>query len=578
MAFDGIYLSGIVNELNDTIIEGRINKVNQPESDEIWLTIKTADGLRKLIISSNPSLPIIRFTDESKTNPKTALTFNMLLRKHIQNGKIISISQPNFDRVIDITIEHMNEMGDLVSVHLIAEFMGKHSNIILCDDNYKILDSLKRVPLTVSSVREVLPGREYFIPGEKKLNPITCSKDEFINSVKGKKMTIYKAIYSSVTGFSPHISGEICDRAYVDPSMPANSCPPNEINKIYNSFNEIVNEIKSKQYFFATYLDRMSNKHEYCAIKLTSGFNMIKSYESPSTLLYEFYKEKAIRNRIHQKSSDLRQIANISLERSVKKLSVQEKQLKSTESMDKYKIYGELLQAFGYGIDESQKSITVKNYYDNNNELTIPLKEGLSPQENANEYFKRYNKLKRTKENVTTLIEETKNEIAQLESIINSLEISESEDDLSQIRAEMSERRLINKHISKNDKIKSKPLHFVSSDGFDIFVGKNNYQNEEVTFKIADSDDWWFHAKNIAGSHVIVKSGKQELPDRTFEEAGALAAHFSSGKNNEKVEIDYVKRREIRKPPKTNPGFVIYHTNYSLIADTDISNIKKIEE
>ena len=291
-----------------------------------------------------------------------------------------------------------------------------------------------------------------------------------------------------------------------------------------------------------------------------------------------FYADKDIYTRIRQKSVDLRKVVNTVLERSRKKYDLQLKQLKDTDKRDKYKVYGELINTYGYGLAEGAGSLTALNYY-TNEEITIPLDTQLTPLENAQKYFDRYNKLKRTYEALTELIKETREEMEHLESISTSLDIAVSEEDLTQIKQELTQFGYIKKKQSgKKEKIKSKPFHYLSSDGFHIYIGKNNFQNEELTFKFASGNDWWFHAKGIPGSHVVVKTNGEELPDRAFEEAGRLAAYYSKGRQNDKVEIDYLEKKNVKKPNGSKPGFVVYYTNYSLVASPDISGLTLMPE
>ena len=275
---------------------------------------------------------------------------------------------------------------------------------------------------------------------------------------------------------------------------------------------------------------------------------------------------------------DLRKIVTTILDRSRKKYDLQKKQLKDTEKREKYKIYGELIHTYGYGLKANSKTLEAFNYYTNEN-ISIPLDPQLTAQENALKYFNKYNKLKRTYEALTDLIEETHEEIIHLESISTSLDIAVSEDDLTQIKEELIQYGYMKKRpAGKKEKIKSEPFHYLSSDGYHMYVGKNNFQNEELTFKFAVGNDWWFHAKGIPGSHVVVKTNGDELPDRTFEEAGRLAAYYSKGRENEKVEIDYLEKKNVKKPNGSKPGFVIYYTNYSLVASPDISEISLISD
>ncbi|MBD9157457.1 MAG: fibronectin-binding domain-containing protein [Lachnospiraceae bacterium] len=301
------------------------------------------------------------------------------------------------------------------------------------------------------------------------------------------------------------------------------------------------------------------------------------NFSSISELLERYYAEKNTVSRIHQKSTDLRKIISNALERSVRKLDLQTKQLKDTEKREKYRIYGELLNTYGYGLSGGEKSFKCLHYYDNT-EITIPLDPTMTAQENAKRYFDKYNKQKRTYEAVTEQLAQTKAEIAHLESISTALDIALKEDDLVQIKEELVESGYIRRKIGgKKVKITSKPYHYVSSDGFDIYVGKNNFQNDELTFQFATGNDWWFHAKGAPGSHVIVKANSRELPDRTFEEAGRLAAYYSKNRGGDKVEIDYVQKKQVKKPGGAKPGFVVYYTNYSLMIDSDISGIRQVD-
>ncbi|MBQ4284401.1 MAG: NFACT family protein [Lachnospira sp.] len=574
MALDGIVIANICYELNNTIVGGRLYKIAQPETDELLLTVKAPTGQYRLLISANASLPLIYITDENKPSPMTAPNFCMLLRKHLNNGRIISVTQPGLERIIDIEVEHLDEMGDLCRKHIIAEFMGKHSNIIFCDDNKRIIDSIKRVSAMVSSVREVLPGQEYFIPNTVgKINPLNTNYEDFSNHVCTKPVPTTKAIYSTYTGISPLVAEQICHLASIAGEHPANCLNDNEKLHLFNIFKQIISTIGSNE-FNPNIIYNNGEPVEFSSIAISMYENCIP-YDSISKLLSEYYAKKAIVTRIRQKSSDIRRIVSTAIERSYKKLDIQEKQLKDTEKRDKYRIYGELINTYGYDIKEGDKTLVALNYY-TNEEVTIPLDETLTPSENAVKYFNRYNKLKRTFEAESKLIEETRAEIMHLESISTALDIATSEDDLAQLKEELMESGYIHKRPTnaKGKKIISKPLHYISSDGFDMYVGKNNFQNDELTFKFANGNDWWFHAKDMAGSHVIVRTNGKEIPDRTYEEAASLAAYYSKGQSQEKVEVDYVIKKEVKKPAAAKPGFVVYYTNYSMMASTNISHIK----
>lgn len=580
MALDGIVIAGVVHQLNQTILNTKIAKIAQPEPDELLLTCKGPGANYRLALSASASLPFVYLTDQNKPSPMVAPTFCMVLRKHIANGKIVSITQPHMERIIRMDIEHLDEMGDFCKKSLIIELMGKHSNIIFCKDDGTIIDSIKHISSLTSSLREVLPGRMYEIPAtqNQKHNPLTTSTFEFTDIISHCSDTLGKAVYGSFTGISPLMANEILYRAGADADMPVASYDKDQLYHIATQFHHFMDDVK-EGHFSPAIIWNGKEPIEFSAFPLTQYQDYtIAAYTSISEVLELYYAKKNAYTRIRQKSADLRRIVTTALERNQKKLQLQLKQLSDTEKREKYRIYGELLQTYGYGVKEGSKFLVCENYYDDNREIKIPLDETKSPLENAQKYFEKYNKLKRTYEALCTLTEETQNEILHLESIQNALDIATSPDDLIDIKQELVDFGFIKKgRGQKKNTGKSKPLHYRSSDGFDIYVGKNNYQNDELTFKFATGNDWWFHAKNMPGSHVIVKSENRELPDRVFEEAASLAAYYSKGRGAEKVEIDYLQKKNVKKPNKSAPGFVVYYTNYSMTAYSDISTLTLVE-
>lgn len=578
MAFDGITVAALTQELQHTLQDGRIHKIAQPETDELLLTIKTPGGQRRLYISASASLPLIYLTEENKKSPMTAPNFCMLLRKHIGSGRIVDISQPGLERIICFHIEHLDEMGDLCRKKLIIEIMGKHSNIIFCDDKDRIIDSIKHVSAQMSSVREVLPGRDYFIPDTmNKLDPLTVSREAFTDTLLAKPMPVGKAVYTSFTGISPVAAEEVCYLAGIDSNRSAKDLSEDVLLHLFNQFTIYFDDIKSGSFTPAVYYENGVPK-EFSCLPLTH----YSSYEKKdavlvSSLLAAYYAEKNTITRIRQKSVDLRRIVQTALERNRKKFDLQSRQLADTEGREKYKIYGELINVYGYNLEDGAKSLEALNYY-TNEMVKIPLDAAKTPKENAQRYFAKYNKQKRTFEALSELIKETRDDITYLESVGNALDIAQDEDDLAQIKEELTESGYIRRRFTKKKvKLKSQPLHYLSSDGCHMYVGKNNFQNEELTFHFASGNDWWFHAKGAPGSHVIVKSGGRELPDRVFEEAGRLAAYYSKNRGSDKVEIDYIEKKHVKKVNGARPGFVIYHTNYSLVIDSDISALTLLE-
>lgn len=597
MAFDGVTIAALVKECKDLLTGARIYKIAQPEADELQLTLKTKTGQHYLLLSASASLPLIYLTGRTKQSPMTAPNFCMLLRKHIQNGRIVSITQPGLERIMQIDIEHLNELGDLCKKKLIVEVMGKHSNIIFCSEEDVIIDSIKHISGMVSSVREVLPGKTYFIPKtEDKADPAAFMenslsesdrKKQFHDLVFQKPTPLYKALYSSFTGFSPVLAQELCFLAGLDPDRSAlsyrqeSSAARTEVSGadfelLYGQFAVLMKEVTTGCFSPVIYYDGKSPV-EFSALPMKLYRDAVsKSFSSISELLETYYAEKNAQTRIRQRSADLRKIVQTILERTVKKYDLQCRQIKDTEKREKYKLYGELLHTYGYDAEPGAKSLEALNYYTNET-IAIPLDPTLTAAQNAKKYFEKYGKLKRTYETLSELTVQVKEEIDHLESITASLDIAEQESDLVEIKEELIAAGYIRrKGGAKKEKITSKPFHYISSDGFHMYVGKNNFQNDELTFKFAVGNDWWFHAKGQPGSHVIVRTEGAELPDATFEEAARLAAHYSKGRGQEKVEIDYTEKKNVKKPGGAKPGFVVYYTNYSMMIDSDISEIRQL--
>ena len=571
MAFDGIVISNLTYELNTNLVGGRISKISMPEDNELIFTIKNNAKTYRLLVSASASLPLVYLTDVNKPAPKVAPAFLMLLRKYIGTAKINNIFQMGLERILCFELEHLNELGDLSHKRMYIEIMGKHSNIIFTDENNKIIDSIKRISANMSSLREVLPGREYFLPEElKKKDLLNTGLEEFIEILKSKEYPLSKSIYINFAGISPLIAEEIILRASLLSQAPSTSLSELEYTHLFHTIQNLLEDINAHN-FTPNIIYKGEEAIEFSSINLYSYEGKEykrESFDSVSKMLYDFYssREAFVLNR--QKSSDLRRIVNTALERASKKYDLQEKQLQDADKKDIYRVYGDLLNTYGYSLKGGESSFTTENFYDDNKEITIPLDKNKSAKENAKKYYDKYAKLSRTTKALSEEILKTKNDIEHLQSIQTALEVSSDDESLAQIRQELVDFGYIKKHSSaKKQKIASHPYHYISSDGYDIYVGKNNYQNEELTFKVATGNDWWFHAKGIPGSHVILKSNnEEELPDRAYEEAAALAAFYSKAKDVDKVEVDYIQKKNIKKVAGAAPGFVIYHSNWSMVA------------
>ncbi len=586
MAFDGLMIADLVKELKEKTVGGRITRIVEPEHDELILTIKAQDTYR-LLMSADASLPLIYLTDTRKEAPAESPAFCMLLRKYIMGGKIKDIIQPENERVIFIDIEHYDELGDLRVRRLIIEIMGKHSNIILCDDEGIITDSIKRIPATVSSVREVLSGRPYFIAKTaEKLDPMVVSKEKFIEVIKNAKGSLTKAVYMSFNGISPLMANEFIYRAGLDGDIPAADQPDGGLSGLADVFVSCMNDARNGR-FDACEVFKDDVPYEYASFWLTSLENLngitVKKADSPSALLESFYMEKNLAERIRQRSAALRHSVATIRERIVKKYELQLSQLSDTEKRDTFKLYGELLCAYAHEIKVPGKSVTVTDY-NTGEPVTIPMDDELSTIDNSKAYFEKYRKMKRTFEALTGYIEKTKEDLEHIGSVALELDLATCEEDLIVIRRELEKAGYVKpvhtagKGKKKPKKEESRPLHFVTKDGFHIYVGKNNYQNDELTFKFASGNDWWFHLKGAPGSHVILRSEGREVSDSAMEQAAAVAAYYSSGRDNIKAEVDYLERRNVKKPGGARPGFVVYYTNYSMVVKPSLQDVQSVDE
>lgn len=587
MALDGLVIHSIVDELHKKLLGGKIDKVYQPENDEIVLHIRNNKENFKLVLSCSASNPRVYLaSDYKKENPINAPMFCMLFRKYIQGGNIVNVSQVDFERIIKISVESFDELKEKTTKDIIIEIMGRHSNIILThSSNNKIIDSAKRIPPSVSRVRQILPGQTYVLPPKQdKLNPITdISLNSFVDTLSSFDGPIFKAIYSKFLGISPVIAKEICFRANIDENLLVSEISSDDISKIYREFHNLFKYIKDNVYNPCMVIDTSIDKVlDFSCINLSLFSNLsIINDDSISKILENYYATKDIKDRIHQRSSDLRKSISIKLDRLYNKLNKQEKELIESENADIYKIKGELITSYIYMIEKGMESVEVANFYDPEyKNIKISLNTNFTPSENAQKYFKKYNKMKHAKVEISHQISLNKEEIDYLENIILSIENCENLAELQDIKEELAKVGYIKtqKKNSKKDTIPStKPHEFVSSDGFKILVGKNNKQNDYLTLRLADNDDLWMHTKNIPGSHVIIKCAGKEVPDNTVFEGAMLAAFFSKSKLSSQVPVDYTKRKNVKKPSGSKPGMVIYETNSTIYVTPEEETVAKLK-
>ncbi|AYD40617.1 fibronectin/fibrinogen-binding protein [Clostridium fermenticellae] len=577
MSLDGIFLYTLIDELKKYLLNGKVEKVNQPEKDEIVLSIKNSRKTYKLLISASPVYPKIHITNAIKSNPITPPMFCMVLRKYINSSKLINIRQLDTDRIIFLDFKSTDELGFNSIYTLVIEIMGRHSNITLVRsrDNM-IMDSIKHIGLEINTVRCIYPNIPYILPPKSlKLNPFDYTFHDLTNFLNDNEIKYDKKFFSSTfTGISTLFSNELFYRF----TKNNNEFTFNNIKYINNFFISIMSDIKSNNFYFSSYFDGNIAKDFYCQ-QMTQFKNLEeKIYSSPSKLIEEFYYKKDKNDRLKNKSSDLQKLLNVNLDRCNKKVKILKNNLTECLSKDKYMLYGNLLTSNIYSMKKGDSAITVQNYYDENlPSVEIKLNNSKTPSENIQAYFKKYNKMKKTEEAAKSQLEITKNEIEYLESVITNLRNADDYESIEEIKKELMSTGYIRfkKNIHSKKTKPLKPLKFISSDGIDIYVGKNNFQNDYLTLKFADKRDIWMHTKNIPGSHVIVKNFK-DVPDRTLEEAAKLAAYYSKSKESSKVPVDYTQAKNVHKPNGAKPGMVIYYTNKTIYVDPEKPKIEEI--
>jgi len=558
MSFDGVFTYAMTKELQRTLVGGRISKIYQPFPYELLLHIRSHGSNYKLLLSAHPAYARMHITNETYDNPHESPMFCMLLRKHIERGIIEAITQVDFDRIVIIHVKTRNELGDVCTKQLIVEMMGRHSNIILVDaQTNTIIDSVKHLSPAVNRYRTVLPGAPYISPpSHDKINPLEATGETVVKKIDFLAGKLADQLVATFMGISPLFAREVVHRAGL-----ANRAT------LPKSFMSLIAEVRNEAFTPCIY---RGQKEIFYALPLTHMDGEVQSFATLSEMLDRFYFGKAERDRVKQQAHDLERFVTNEKAKNEKKLLKLEKTLEEAKQAEQYRLYGELLTAHLYAVKRGMNEVEVVNYYDENGgTITIPLDEQKTPSENAQSYFQKYQKAKHSFSIVQEQIERTKEEIAYFETILQQLETA-SPKDIDDIRDELIEQGYLRAKATKPKKQKPRTIElerYVSSDGTDIFVGKNNKQNDYLTNKFASKDDIWLHTKDIPGSHVVIKS--KQPSEQTIIEAAHLAAYFSKARHSSSVPVDYTRVRYVKKPSGAKPGFVIYENQQTVYVTPD---------
>lgn len=581
MALDGLTLGFIKNELDSYIIGSKVEKVHQPSKQELVLLLRTRSGAYRLYISADGQSPRVHLTSYSFENPKTPPMLCMMLRKRLVGANLTSIQQIGNDRILIFTFDGTTEIGDRTKYYLVCEIMSQKSNIIFLDENKKIIDAIKRVDETKSSVREILPTLRYELPPMLSKWDLYADSAECIASAvfeKGSKM-LSKAVLDTVGGISPIVSREIAYRA-VFGDKAVSELSEIEKERVLSEIENLISAVKNPKPYKISLPDNENFDFSFLKIRqYGSGANVLE-YGSFCELVDDFYYEKDKLLRVKRKAGDLFKLLNSAVERTSRKINNRRAELEKSEKRGELRIFAELLTANQYKFPQKQSSYEVENYYDNNSSINIPADPALTCQQNAQKYFKEYKKAANAEKMLHTLIDEGEQELVYLDSVLDTLTRAETEREISEIRSELQSGGYLK--IKKNWKQKKEkalpPVEFVSSDGFKILVGRNNVQNDILTLKTAKNYDMWLHVQKQAGSHTVICADGKMISETAIHEAAVIAAYHSKSVNSSSVAVDYTIIKNVKKPVGAKPGKVIYNTYNTVYVTPEKETVEKLRK
>lgn len=588
MPLDAICLGAVTEELNHVLTGCRVEKVYQPDRDEIVLQTRGQGGARRLLVSIAAGAPRVHFIDAARENPATPPMFCMLLRKHVQGAKIAAVVQPAVERMLTIELDTTDEMGVACKKHLVCELMGKHSNVILCGEDNRIIDAIRRVDGDLSGKRQVLPGLFYRLPpAQEKHDPFALSGaglSAALQSADGE-MGLDRYLLSQLLGFSPLLCRELSYRATGDAAKPVGKLTAEEqlrLAQVFEDLKSYLTEKRWKPFLLTKTEDHAVFDFSFLPITQYEGLMTVSQEQSFSDLLAAFFEKKGKAERMARRSADLHKTVVNARDRLARKLAAQQKELDATQNREQYKRLGDLITANLYQLEKGMNKAVVVDYYDEAcPEVEVALDVRLTPQQNAQKYFKLYNKAKTAEEVLTQQLAQGRADLDYLESVLVALGEAESERDLAQLREELTQAGVLSSKQARNKKqrvkpVAAKPFHYRSSDGFDIFAGKNNLQNDLLTLKTAFKSDIWFHTQKIHGSHVILVADGREPTDQAMTEAAMIAAYHSKARQSSLVPVDYTPVRQVKKPAGAKPGMVIYHVYQTAYVTPDEAAVERL--
>lgn len=586
MPFDGLVIRALSAELNSELANARIDKIHQPEKDELVLSIRQAkSGTVRLVLSANPRWSRFHISSEKKANPSQPSAFCMLLRKYLEGGKIKEIKQPGMERIIHIRIEAMNDFREWQEKLLICEFMGRHSNIVLVNPaNGFIIDAIKKVGSDVSSYREVLPGKLYINPPPQgKLDPVDTSYESFAAAVwkQEEGTTAAAALFNVYTGLSPYSAGELCASAGLDSGLTVEECGEYELSRLYESIHTLISNIDDG-HFSPTVQYYKNMPVDFAVFKPAASGISLKTFVTMNEACNAFFEQKLGQLRLESMQTNLTRHINEHLQKAYKKKFLQEGDLSKAQENEKYKIWGELLTSYANQFRKGDTLAVLPDFY-TGEQIAMPLDVRYTPIQNAQRYFRIYNKSRGAQQHLQRLMAENQLGIDYLESVLVAIKQAENPAMIEEIMEELEKEHYVKVRAgrSKQKAERSQPRKFMSSDGLLIRVGRNNLQNDRLTLRESDRNDLWLHSRQIPGTHVIVSlpaaiNTIDRMPDRTLEEAAALAAYFSKASASPKVPVDYTFRYNVKKPGGARPGMVIYDNYWTIMVDPGSETVERL--